>query len=193
MRALVREPRIIAGVALMLIATLGAGLFLQHAARRTSVWQVSRSLAAGTVLAPGDVHVTEVALDAVDAYAGARDVVLGRALARDAAAGELLATAALVAPMTATHTVSVPVDRLHAAPALRHGQRVDVWWSNRPQQDEPVRSRRVLSAVLVDGVAESEVGGAGAVVLTLPEDRVPTLVQALRSGDIDLVRVGGRG
>lgn len=189
MRSLLHEPRVIGGVALMLLATLAGGLFLEHASQRVPVWRLSTALASGTVLTARDLQLSEVAMDAPTAYAQPGTPVVGRALMRDLGAGELLPRAALAASDHSGDLVSLPVERLHAAPALRRGQRVDVWWTPHSRADTLVVSRRVLARGLVDGVTESEVGGSGAVVLAVAHDDVGPLVQALRSGDIDLVRV----
>lgn len=192
MRSLVQEPRVVAGIALMLIATLLGGVLLQHSTRRTAVWQFTHALARGTLLSASDVRVTEVALDAaLPAYAVAGRTVVGRRLAHDVVAGELVADSALARGASTLAEVSVPVERLHSVDGLRRGQRVDVWWSSVPRDGEPVRSTRVLSRVRVSAVTESEVGGQGAVVLAVMPSSVDPLVHALRSGVLDLVRVDG--
>ena len=61
MFGLLKEPRILIGVGLMLLGTLIGGTVLQRATARVAVWQVDHSMAAGTVLESGDVHIAEVA------------------------------------------------------------------------------------------------------------------------------------
>lgn len=191
MRGLVHEPRVLAGIAMMLLATMAGAMFLQHATQRVSVWQLSHSLAAGTVLTSADVQLTEVALPEA-AYALGTDVVVGRQLARDVGAGELLPVAALQAPQASYDEVVVPAAKLHAPPDTRRGQRVSVWWSSRPDGNAPTTTTRVLASARVLSVATSDVGGGQGVVLAVPPRDVQRLVLAIRSGDIDLVRVDAR-
>lgn len=188
MRALVHEPRIVAGIALMLLATLAGAVFLQHASQRISVWQFSNSLAAGTVIAAADVHLTEVAIDG-GAYALASDAVVGRQLVRDVTAGELLARASLRTATADYEEVVVPAAKLHLPPDTRRGQRVAVWWSSRPDGSAPTTTARVLASARVLGTTSADVGAGQGVVLAVAPKDVQKLVLAIRSGDIDLVRV----
>ena len=188
MRALVQEPRILAGIGLMLAATLAGALFLQHASQRASVWQFSRSLAAGTVLSAADVHLTEVAMEG-SVYARAADRVVGRQLARDVTEGELLALASLHAATAHFQEVVVPTAKLHLPPDTRRGQRVAVWWSSRPDGSAPTTTARVLASARVLGTTTADVGAGQGVVLAVAPKDVQRLVLAIRSGDIDLVRL----
>lgn len=192
MRSLIHEPRVIAGIALMLIATIAGGLLLQHSSRRITVWQLSAPLTAGSVVTSRDVHLAEVAIDgAEDLYAPASARVSGRTLSRDVVAGELLPKSAFAPSVAPFDEVSIPVERMHAVSDLARGERVDVWWSDTPDQGQPVHTRRVLQHVRVAAVSDSEMAGAVAVVLAVAADDVAELVTALRSGRIDLVRSTG--
>ncbi len=188
MRTITHEPRVIAGIALMIAATIIGALFMQRATQRTTVWRLSHSLTAGTVISSSDVHLSEVSIDG-GGYAGAGTAVVGRALKHDIGAGELLPVAALTAHSPKLDEVSVPVAKLHAPPDLRRGQRVDVWWSSKTSSTNLVSTARVLHAVRVLGVATSDVGGGQGMVLAVPPAQVRALVLALRSGEIDLARV----
>ncbi len=188
MRTLVHEPRIVAGLALMLVATLAGAMFMQRATQRVSVWQLSHSLAAGTVIATADVQLAEVAVDG-RAYVSAAEPVAGKQLAHDVTAGELLPVAALQAPGEHYDEVVVPAAKLHVPPDLRRGQRVAVWWSSRPDGSAPMTTARVLASARVLALAAADVGSGQGVVLAVAPKDVQNLVLALRSGDIDLVRV----
>ena len=82
MFGILREPRIVTGIGLMVLATVLGGVVMQRASARVAVWQTDHVIAAGTVLGPGDVHVAEVAGD-LDAYALASTTVLGRTIGRE--------------------------------------------------------------------------------------------------------------
>ena len=184
MFGLLREPRIVAGIALMIIATLIGGISMQRATARVSVWQLDHAVAAGTVLGAGDVHLAEVAGD-VEAYADAGDRVLGRAVSRQLDGGELLPTAALHDGSASYDDVMVPAASLHMPDDLAHGELVDVWMST----TDPVMTVRVLEAVRVLRTISADVGGGRGVALAVPPKRTSALVSALRRGELDLVRV----
>ncbi len=188
MRSLVHEPRVIAGIALMLVATVLGGLLLQGASQRVPVWQVGRDVAAGTVLTAADVHVGTAAPGAEQAYLGSGEAVVGRVLARDLTAGEMLPRAALADPGLPRQLVAVPIDRVRLVPGVRHGARVDVWWT--PGEQEP--TRRIAEAVLVDGVVDGSMGGSATVVLALDPVTVRALIAGTRAGVLDLSLHGGR-
>ena len=75
MRTISHEPRVIVGIALMIAATVLGALFMQRATQRSTVWQLSHDLAAGTVISSADVHLSEVNVDG-GAYASAGTAVV---------------------------------------------------------------------------------------------------------------------
>ncbi len=188
MRTISHEPRVIVGIALMIAATVLGALFMQRATQRSTVWQLSHDLAAGTVISSADVHLSEVNVDG-GAYASAGTAVVGRALRHNVDAGELLPLSALVSDSALLDQVAVPVSRLHAPSDLRRGQRVDVWWTSKSSNGNVMSTSRVLRAVRVLAVAGTDVGGGQGMLLAVPPAQVKSLVLALRSGDIDLTRV----
>ncbi len=186
MRTVVHEPRVVAGIALMFIATVLGGLLLQGASQRVSVWQVAHNVAEGTVLTSADVHMGSAAPGAERAYASVREEVVGRVLTRDIAAGELLPRAALGDGAPALHLVAVPIERMHLVPGVRRGVRVDVWWTPRPDGARIDPTRRIFAGALVEGIVESGVGGGASVILALPPTAVRDVLAATRTGSIDL-------
>ena len=184
MFGLLREPRILSGIALMLIATALGAVTLQRASARVSVWQVDHTVAAGTALQASDVHLAEVAGD-LDAYASSGATVIGRIVNRTLAAGELLPNAALGGRRAVIDEVMVPATALHMPDALQRGELVDVWLST----TEPAQTIRVLTAVRVVRTITADVGGGRGVALAVPPDRTGALVTAIRRGEVDLVRV----
>lgn len=188
MRTPAPEPRLIAGIALMCGATLAAGLVLQQATRRVPVWQASQALVAGSVVRAADVHVTEVAGDgATAAYIPATSPVIGAHLVRDIGAGELVPQIAIGSGEDAD-SVAIASERTRMPVGLHRGQRVDVWWSVGGEDGTPVRTGRVLERVGVVDVATSDLG-TRSVVLGVPHAQVQSVVQAMRSGVIDIVAV----
>lgn len=192
MRGRTVEPRLVAGVGLMVLATVLGAMTMQHASRRASVWQLAHGLSAGSVITAADVHVAAVAIDqGAGAYVDAGTVVVGKTLTRDLHSMELLPQSALADDVRADDRVTVPVEPLHLPPDLRRGERVDVWITPVATNGEVGETRRVLAAVRVDAVDGADASGHPAVVLAVPRPKVSVLVSALRIGAIDLVGVGG--
>lgn len=184
MVGLLKEPRIVVGIGLMILATLIGGLYMQRATARIPVWQVDHALAAGTVLTSGDVHLAEVAGD-LSAYASADEPVLGRMLDRPVRAGELLPNGAFTKSTSPTDDVMVPATVLHMPDALTHGELVDVWVTS----DDPAHTERVLRAVRVLRTISADVGGGRGVALAVPPALTQSLIAAMHRGELDLVRV----
>lgn len=184
MFGLLREPRVVIGIALLFIATITGGIFMQHATARIAVWQVDHPIAAGTVLERGDVHMAEVAGD-VAAYAKVDQQVVGRTVSRPLDAGELLPAATLSSGAASFDEVMVPAEVLHMPDGLVRGERVDVWLTT----SEPPRTLRVLASVRVVRTIAADVGGGRGVALAVAPAQSGVLVAALRRGELDLVRV----
>jgi hypothetical protein len=89
--------------------------------------------------------------------------------------------------------VTVPVNPLHVAIGINGGDQVDAWASPDKINSSvtEVAPREVLSNITVIQIARDVVGTGGdiGVVLAVPQSEVPALVQAMRTGVIDLVKV----
>jgi hypothetical protein len=198
------DTRLLLGVLLVLGSVVVGTRVVASAQQTRAVWAVSRDLPAGVTLRDDDVMVAQVRLDDASArYLGAGSPVIGRSLTRPVAAGELLPRAALDAVATGSvgHLLSVPVQSAHFPSGLGRGDVVDVYVTARdasataPEPGSTRDARRVLSgATVVDTDDESagfrDPAATVAIVLDVPDGDVPSLVGALRSGDVDLVLVG---
>lgn len=177
--------RALIGIALMVTATGLGGVVLQRSSQRVPLWQVDRALAAGTVLAAGDVHLAEVAIDRAGAYVPAGATVVGRVLGRDVVAGELLSTSALRVQRRPPHLVGLAVEPAHVPHGVQRGARVAVLGTS---EDGPTTV--VLPAALVHAVGGTDVAGRVAIVLAVAPRDALSVVAAQRHGAIDLVVIG---
>lgn len=190
-----RDPRLGLGIALVAASVLLGAWFTSASDERVWVVQANHDLAAGTVVAAGDLVVVPASPEAAGAYAGSvPDALVGRTITRPIGGGELIPTSALGGPRAATRLVTIPVEPMHGPVGLHHGDRVDVYVSPRDAgavSDGAASSRRVLAdAVVADSIADTGLAtGESAVVLEIPSDAAPAVVAASRSGVIDLVRV----
>jgi hypothetical protein len=121
-------------------------------------------------------------------------------IVRPVGAGELLPVGALQTSADeqregewAIRIVTVPVNPLHVAIGINVGDQVDVWASPDKINSSVTEAapREVLSNITVIQIARDVVGTGGdiGVVLAVPQPDVSALVQAMRTGVIDLVKV----
>jgi SAF domain len=202
------DTRLLLGVLLVLGSVVVGSRVVASAQQTRPVWAAVRALPAGTVVRADDLVAADVRLDASGRLywpVSGRSPV-GLVVGRAVAAGELVPAAALADPEDepAGHLVSVPVEVLHYPAGLGRGDLVDVYVSpadgaaaaagaggaTGPRGDP----QRVLArATVVEGDGDgARLGGSGtsaAVVLSVPDGAVPTLIGALRSGVVDLVLV----
>lgn len=190
------DARFVGGLLLVLLSVVAGSTLLARADDTTGVWAVTRDVPAGHVLAASDVAVVQVDLPDAARYvlAGGRSPE-GQVLGRAVGDGELLAVGAVVPPdrLEPRRLVSLPVDRLHASPALRAGDLVDVY-ATQGAADSAVSAQVVLERARVvaadeDGAALTGGGGLRGVVVEVAPEQVGPLVLALQGGRLDLVTV----
>jgi hypothetical protein len=123
------DPRLVAGIVLILIAVLGGARVVSGAARTTEVWSVRHDLGAGAQITSADLVPVAVRLTtAVGRYLPAGSVLpAGAHVNRSVGAGELLPRSAIAT--TAEPTVALPLAVATGAlpPGLATGTVVDVW------------------------------------------------------------------
>lgn len=191
------DPRLLGGVLLILVSIVVGARVVSAADRTARVYASARGLPAGHVLRHDDVRVVRVRLSGDAAqYVSATFQVEGTVLAHAVHEGELLARSVLLDRRgTPTRHVSVAVARSHVAD-LAQNDLVDVIATVAATDDSPGRTWAVAKGLHV--VAKPPTGGGlGAsdfhVVLDVPADLVLPLTAAMRSAEIDIVRVAGTG
>lgn len=189
-RPRVTDMRMWVGLIFVVGSMFMGALVLSGDEDSVTVWQATRDLGAGSPLS--DLTPVTVQLgSAGGAYLPADSDPVG-SLNWPLHAGQLLPRAAVGdAADEGMRFVSVPVDALHMPPGLLPGDVVDVWVAETPTSGAFVAPRLAVAQVRVADVV-SEVTGLGGnipVVLALPEQLVPEVVAAIRSGTIDLIAV----
>lgn len=189
-----KDPRVLVGALVVVACAVLGAIVMSGGASTTSVWSASRDLAAGADLSAADLVPVDVALgDSSAAYAEVAAGMPSGRLAVPLSAGELLPVSAMTSDAAAdTRLITVPVEPLHGPIALAAGQRVDVWATPQESLDAgTVQPSLVLAGALVASVTVDESGATGdaGVVLEVPASDVVTIVDAVRSGVIDLVAV----
>lgn len=189
-----RDARLWSGIALVLVSTIGGALVLGRDDGSVQVWRATRDLAPGAM---PEVEPARIAMDGAEqAYVSADAPLAGRLLV-PVAAGALIPAAALTTAAEASaRAVTVPIAAGHAPIGLAVGDRVDVWSTPTDVPDAQTASisatpRLVLASVTVQAVAADALGVGGELPIALEVDEadVAALVDAMRTGVVDLVAV----
>jgi hypothetical protein len=181
------DLRLVAGVVLVLACVVVGALVVSRASDTHPVVMVTRDLAAGSVLTPDDLAITQAQLpdDGHGVYLTTLDDAVHRELVRTLSKGELLPAVA-IHPVAEHTTLTMPLDP-GAAPDLRTGQRIEVWVST-----PGCASSVLLAAVTVQGVRVDNGGsfttgtGGQNVVISVGRALADRVVSALAINDVQL-------
>lgn len=194
-----RDPRLLAGIALV-AASVALGAWVVRSAQATvPVYAARHALVAGDEVRPDDLRVIDVRGVDLDRYLRA-DRPLGDGVAvRTVGAGELVPRDAVGAARDVdVRSVAVP---LTGPPGkdLRVGAAADLWFTPKPDPGHEVTPPRQVAAGLTIAEVATSGGafGAGAgpsVHLLVPSAGLPAVLAALAGdGTLDVVVVPGSG
>lgn len=180
------------GISLLIVSMFVGARVMASGEETVTLWRASSELASGSPLS--GVEAVVVALNGAQEPYFRGTVPPSGIVVRPIGAGEFIPSSALSAlPPADSRVVTVPVDPLHVAIGLNAGDQVDVWSSSKDAGTvgSNLPPMLVLSGITVRAVASDVVGTGGeiGVVLFVPVTQVSSLVQAIRIGVIDLVKV----
>jgi len=192
------DARVAVGLLLVLVSVAAGARVVSSAGHLAPVYAAAHELVPGEQLTRDDIAVVQVRLGAGGSryLAASAAMPVGYVVNRVVGAHELLPAAAL-SPGTAlldSRMVTVPVQVGHLPADLGHGDLVDVYVTPKVASGNNVPlPTLVLAKAAVDGREGGSRGFGGAsalaVVLVVHDADVPTVVHAVESGVIDLVRV----
>jgi len=181
------DLRLVLGVLLVLGSVLVGSRVVAGARHTYPRVAVRHDLAAGTVLAAGDLRLVQVQLPdrGGRVYLRRLDQAVGQRLTRPVAGGELLPAAA-VEPAPARTTVTVPLAS-GSAPQLHKGQRIELWVST-PQCASVVLLPDVPVQAVHGDTGGSFAAGSGGqdVVVSVAPGAAERVVAALALTDVRL-------
>jgi hypothetical protein len=189
------DGRLIVGVVLVLLSVVVGAKVVASSSDYDQIWAASHDLAPGSVIAKGDLVAVKVRFhDHGGGYFSASGSnLVGRTTTAPISAGQLIPVAALPAkPAVPMRLVTVPVTKLHMPHGDLQGTQVDLYVTVKNSTDAARAPQLVLANVTVaDVVNDSSLGGSNGsgVVLQVPVAYVNSVVGAVESGTIDLVRV----
>lgn len=198
-----RDSRLVVGVLLIALATLGGASLVSHLDDSVEVLAATHSLVPGQPIAAGDVHPVKVHLDGASKtyYRSTRQLPAGQVL-REVRSGELLPRSAV----GTTAQVGVKAVAVHIDPALAQtlvaGSVVDVWVSTRTDAAGQTRysdPRLVLQRSIVSRVPRDTNGFGGistgqdaTVHVLVPNEKVGSVIGAVNTeAKITLVPTAG--
>lgn len=187
------DPRLVAGIVLLLVSIVAGDRLLTSGRATTPVLVATRDLAAGHVLAPGDLVAARVRLSSAarPAYLPATTPLTGRVLARAVGTGELLPAAAIGAGAAApARLVAVAVADGHR-PLLSAGDVVDLYVTTSRAGAACTTIPAVRGVEVADDVPVAATSGSATVVLRVPVGQAAAVVLAAASGALDIVVTRG--
>jgi hypothetical protein len=187
------DLRLVLGVLLVLGSVLLGARVVTAADATVPVWSATGDLAAGTVLADGDLVAVQVRLDDVaERYLATSTDPAGRVLGRAVRAGELVPRSALE-EATGMVQLALPVQAGYVPPSLTRGQLVDVYAVADPVVGATGQTGGDVELV-VSGAPVQAVTGRGDGVLSTATTTVQVVVAVAAEDAADVLgTIGGRG
>lgn len=150
------DPRLVIGVALVLVSLAGVWAVVQESSRTEAAWSATRTLLPGEAIAAGDVERVEVRLpQSQQHYLDASRDPVGLVVAAVIGQGEVLPLRA-VGSAASDGRAAVVIDVEGGLPrAVRSGAVVDVWTA-KPADDGFAEPDVLIAGAVVVGVIEDE-------------------------------------
>jgi hypothetical protein len=194
------DPRLWAGV-LLVLASLVVGARVFAAADDTvAVWAMSHDAVAGSRISSRDVRRAQVHFDdaaQAQRYLSATAPLSAAArLTRDVGAGELLATSAVSAGRSGVRRqLPLGVAASGVPAGLSPGDRVDVWAvpsSDSPPRRPPANALHDVTVTAVSGAGLGGLGGDRQILVSLPAGTdVGAVLATLDGSSVVLIKNGG--
>lgn len=186
------DPRLLGGLLLILVSLIVGARVVAGADKTVPVYAAAADLPAGHVIAGDDLRAVRVRLATSGTYLDGSAAVVGRVVQRELGAGELVPASALAAALPgAFRDVSLAIKPDHYPSDIGNNDLVDVLATG----VSAAGGRRTWTVAKgLEVVLASRVGGGfgssdSRLVLKVPADLVLPLTAAMRSSEIDVVRV----
>jgi pilus assembly protein CpaB len=189
------------GLLLFVGSFAGGQRLLAEEAPAFSMWVARNDLAAGTEISATDLQLVSMDLPATVAAAYATgDTSLDAAiLSQPVLAGQLIPSAWTSSQAPAEgRLMSIPIESDHAVGgALRPGDVVDIYATFKRAQGEAKTILLAASVELIQTLEGSDLisgaGGLSGVTVAVSEAEAPRIAFALRTAELDVVKVLGAG
>lgn len=197
-----RDSRLVVGVLLVLLATVGGAAAMRHYDHSIEVLQAAHPLVPGQRIHGSDVHPVKVRIDrGSGTYLRADKPLPDGEIMREVRAGELVPRSAVGRSGSArVKAVALPVDSAQSGNLVK-GSVVDIWVSQKVRasngQDSYAAPSRIITRAVVAQVPQAGGGFSvasdnGAVHVLVPDPSVADVLAAInQGGKVDLVPAAG--
>lgn len=197
-----RDSRLVVGVLLVLVATIGGAAAMRHYDNSIEVLQASHPLVPGEHITASDVHSVKVRIDkSSSTYLRADGPLPKGQVLREVRSGELVPRSAVgKSNKVQVNAVALPVEAAQSANLVK-GSVVDVWVSakdqNKTGQESYAAPTRIIDRATVARVPSGGSGfsvstDSGAVHVLVPDDKVASVLAAVNQGaKVNLVPAAG--
>lgn len=192
-----KDPRLLIGILLIVIAIVGVLAIVQGADRTQAYYVADSTLTPGAVLEEGDLAIQHVRVaEGTYLAADAQAEPWGQVVTRVIEHGELLPASALSKPDQFDGRPVAVVTTSPVATDIRAGAQVDIWVTAPDEAGQPSSSLVGEQLVVADVVREEGAfasSRAPTVYVVVPSDHIQPLLEALaRGGEVSVVGAGGQ-
>ncbi len=192
------NARTVLGALLFAVSLVGGLRVLQQADEGVVLWSAARDLRPGVAVSAEELRPVSVNLPlrAIANYVTAERALEGVVVTRPVSAGELIPVDSLARDATASpgRAMTIPLAATHAVGgAIRRGDRVDVLATFDPRT---AAARTTLLATKVqvldvvrDGGFVGDAASTVGITVAVPPDVAMKIALAIRSAEIDVVRI----
>ena len=190
-----QDPRLWLGILLIVAAMIIGQLVVSSASSRVPAVTLTSNIAQGAQIRASDVSAVQVFVPMTENLLSIPSDAVGKIAATDLFVGDLVRVHSIsdgFAPDV--RTVSVPIRAGHL-PQVSPGEKVDVWMT--PSLDGvalPGPAQLIIpNAVIANAPEFVDSGMDTSVTVSISQEQVQVLVQAMRDGLIDLVAIPSVG
>lgn len=186
-----QDPRLWLGILFISAAMVIGQLVVSSASSRVTAVTLTSNIAQGAQIRASDVSLVQVSVPLTENLLSIPSEVVGKIAATDLFVGDLVRVHSIsngFAPDV--RTVSIPIRAGHL-PQVNPGEKVDIWMT--PSLDGvalPGPAQLIIpNAVIANAPEFVDSGMDTSVTISISQEQVQVLVQAMRDGLIDLVAI----
>jgi hypothetical protein len=186
-----QDPRLWLGILFIVAAMIIGQLVVSGASARVPALTLNSNIAQGAQIKASDVSAVQVSVPLTENLVSIPSEVVGKVAATDLFIGDLVRAHSISNGFAAdVRTVSIPIRAGHL-PEVSPGEKVDVWMT--PSLDGvalPGPAKLIIpNAVIASAPEFVDSGMDTSVTVSISQESVQVLVQAMRDGLIDLVAI----
>lgn len=186
-----QDPRLWLGILFISAAMVIGQLVVSSASSRVTAVTLTSNIAQGAQIRASDVSLVQVSVPLTENLLSIPSEVVGKIAATDLFVGDLVRVHSISNGFASdVRTVSIPIRAGHL-PQVNPGEKVDIWMT--PSLDGvalPGPAQLIIpNAVIANAPEFVDSGMDTSVTVSISQEQVQVLVQAMRDGLIDLVAI----